>query len=117
MSNSDLTKAIRYNDIPAVRKLVAEGADVNEVDSSGDHPLMTAARRDFIEIMRLLVNHGANIDASAWRGRTVTDWAQENHRPLVIEFLKKTSHELAVRRQQVLKAKAQKFKLKTGMTP
>ena len=44
-------------------QLLCAGADVNFVDNNGRTPLMEAARDGYLGICRLLIHHGANINA------------------------------------------------------
>jgi ankyrin repeat protein len=56
-----LHDAIAKGDMEAVRRLIAEGADVNGLDTEFyETPLMTAIRHRRLEILELLVRSGAN---------------------------------------------------------
>lgn len=57
-----ILKASRENDLETVLKQLAEGADVNVIDSSGNTPLHNAARLGNIDILRALLEKGARID-------------------------------------------------------
>jgi ankyrin repeat protein len=77
-----LMNAIRKNDLPTVRQLVQSGEDVNLLDEVGDAPLIIAAYEGFTEIVRLLLEAGADVTvvdpgmqatalhAAAYAGRT-----------------------------------------------
>lgn len=77
-----LMRAVKANDAAAVRKLIADGADVNELESSGDAPLIMAAYLGHTEIVKLLLEAGADVTvldpsmkatalhAAAYAGRT-----------------------------------------------
>ena len=54
----------------AVRVLLAAGADINQVNEADFTALHGAAFRGLNEIVELLVEHGADIDARDFRGRT-----------------------------------------------
>lgn len=58
-----LMHAINHNDLSQVRRLIAEGIDVNALDANGDAPLVMAAYRGNPEIVRLLLEAGADVTA------------------------------------------------------
>ena len=58
-----LMKAVRHDDVAAVDKLIAGGADVNELDPNGDAPLVMAAYLGHTEIVRKLLDAGADVGA------------------------------------------------------
>jgi len=43
--------------------LIDYGADINTIDSAGDTPLHRAARQGSLEIVKSLLNAGADVDA------------------------------------------------------
>lgn len=55
-------KAVQKNDVAAIDKLIAGGADVNELDG-GDAPLVMAAYLGHSEIVRKLLEAGADVKA------------------------------------------------------
>ena len=62
--------------LPAVRYLVEElGADVNQRDEEGYTPLHNAASRGDLEVIRFLVEHGADVTAVSRVGQTTADMA------------------------------------------
>jgi ankyrin repeat protein len=60
---SALMKAVQHNDPAAVKRLIAEGVNVSELDASGDAPLVMAAYKGYTEIVRLLLEAGADVTA------------------------------------------------------
>jgi ankyrin repeat protein len=58
-----LMKAVNSNDAAAVRKLIAQGANVDELEPNGDAPLVMAAYLGHTEIVRLLLEAGADVKA------------------------------------------------------
>ncbi|MCG8469104.1 MAG: ankyrin repeat domain-containing protein [Gemmatimonadetes bacterium] len=62
--------------LPAARYLVEElGADVNQRDDEGYTPLHNAASRGDLEVIRFLVEHGADVTAVSRVGQTTADMA------------------------------------------
>ena len=58
-----LHQAVIAGDINLVKKLIASGADVNQLDSKmGNSPLHIAAQTDHTDILNLLIEHGAFIN-------------------------------------------------------
>jgi ankyrin repeat protein len=60
---SALMKAVQRNDAAAVQRLIAQGVNVSETDENGDAPLVMAAYEGHTEILRLLLEAGADITA------------------------------------------------------
>jgi ankyrin repeat protein len=56
-------RAVRHNDAATIDKLIAGGADVNELDPNGDAPLVMAAYLGHAEIVRKLLDAGADLTA------------------------------------------------------
>ena len=56
-------KAVRDNDEARVKGLIAGGADVDELDPSGDAPLVMAAYLGHTGIVRALLEAGADVRA------------------------------------------------------
>nr|GMD13018.1 ankyrin repeat domain-containing protein 65-like [Ipomoea batatas] len=62
-SGEELQRAARTGDVAAVKKCLAEGADVNGRDQNGWTALHRAAFKGRMECVRVLVSHGAEVDA------------------------------------------------------
>ncbi len=58
-----LMKAINNNDILTVQKMIQNGADVNEPDANQDAPLVIAAYKGYTEIVKTLLEAGADVTA------------------------------------------------------
>jgi ankyrin repeat protein len=58
-----LMQAVKSNDVAQVKKLIQQGASVDELDSSSDAPLVMAAYEGHNEIVRLLLEAGADVAA------------------------------------------------------
>jgi ankyrin repeat protein len=62
--DSPLTKAVKANDVQAVRVLMKSGTDVNVRSGDGSTPLLWAANNGSVEIARLLIANKAAVDAA-----------------------------------------------------
>ena len=58
-----LMKAVDHKDAAAVRKLIAQGVNVDELEPNGDAPLVMAAYKGYSDIVRLLLEAGADVKA------------------------------------------------------
>lgn len=67
--------SIAKGDLETVQKLIARGADVNE-KSNGMTPVMYAAKYNRVEILKLLIAHGADLRARCSKGKTALKYAQ-----------------------------------------
>ena len=68
-------KAIIQGDIETVRKLIALGEDVNQ-KSLGKTPAIFAARYNKAEILKLLIEKGADINIKSDSGYSITKYAK-----------------------------------------
>ncbi|WP_338871085.1 ankyrin repeat domain-containing protein [Spirosoma sp. SC4-14] len=60
---SALMSAINRNNLSQVQQLIQEGADVNELDASQDAPLVMAAYKGYSQIVKALLEAGADVRA------------------------------------------------------
>lgn len=74
-ADDDLLKAIRSNDISAVRTLLASAADPNARDDIGATALMHAAAFSSLDAVRALLDGRAEVNASSTAGATALMWA------------------------------------------
>jgi uncharacterized protein len=58
-----LMDAVKMNDSVKVKELIQQGVDVNQLDSGGDAPLIIASYEGHTEIVRLLLEAGADVRA------------------------------------------------------
>jgi ankyrin repeat protein len=62
-STEQLMRAVKSNNAAQVAKLIAEGAEVSRADAGGDSPLIMAAYKGYTEIVKLLLEAGAEVTA------------------------------------------------------
>lgn len=65
-----LLDAVSDNDINAVRRLLKQGSDVNELDASGNTPLARAAAYGYVDIAKVLIENKAELDSQNRIGNT-----------------------------------------------
>ena len=85
---SPFCTSIAKGDFETVKKLIELGADVNK-KSNGMTPLMYAAKYNRVEIIKLLVEQGAKIDAKSDSGHTAFKYAEMSNAQ---DALKTISH-------------------------
>ena len=62
LGTTALHQTASLGDIKGAQALIAKGADVNAMDYNSDAPIHLAAERGHLEMVRFLVNHGADPD-------------------------------------------------------
>lgn len=82
-----LCNAIVKGDIATVKKFIEYGVDVNET-FNGMTPLMFAARYNKVEILKLLLEKGANKQAKDKKGFTALQYAQLSNAVDAVAVLK-----------------------------
>lgn len=75
-----LYAAIRANDLPGLKTLLASGISPNTADSRQITPLMAAAEAGSVEAMRLLIARGADVNAQNAVGSTALMWSVSDAR-------------------------------------
>lgn len=85
---SPLAEAVKIADGSLVEALLQAGADPESANRDGQTALMLAMRTGSIETAGLLVEHGANVNASeTWRGQTALMWAADGGYAELTQFL------------------------------
>ena len=85
-----LNVAISKGEIDLVKKFIEYGADINET-TNGLTPLMYAARYNQVEIIKLLLEKGANLKVKDERGFTALNHAENSKATEAVELLKNYS--------------------------
>ena len=78
--------ATQSNDLERAAWLLAKGADANAVDDRGFSSLHRAAEMGLVACARLLLNHGARRDVSAY-GHTPLSLAQQRGHAALVALL------------------------------
>ena len=87
LNRRSIFEAARTGEIEAVQDFLRSGVDVNDSDRSNWTPLMYAAWKGQVEVVRMLVGAGANVDADA-HSLTALMWAcSQGHLPVVVSLL------------------------------
>ena len=84
-----LCTAIIKGDFETVKKFIEYGSDVNE-NFEGVTPLMLAARYNRVEIIKLLLEKGAKLDAKDQRGNNALYYAVSSKSTDAIAVLKQS---------------------------
>ena len=84
----ELLDAVLYQDVEAVRELVAQGAYIHKKDEHGRTPLMRAAEWNGLASVRVLINLGARVNDRNDRGETALHIAvSHGHHEVACELL------------------------------
>ena len=87
-TGEDLLAAVRKGDAGRVKALLAQGADANAKSPYGATALFFAADRGNFEIIKILLDHGANVNVKdTFYGATALSWATQKERWDVIKLL------------------------------
>jgi len=83
-----LFQAVRNNDFPAVKESLNRKADPNARDRDGFTPLMIASIRGSVEVVQVLINVGADVNAAnPFTEATPLNMAILGRKPRVLETL------------------------------
>jgi ankyrin repeat protein len=87
LGDTPLHLAADRNQTEAAKLLADAGAEVDAQNKDGMTPLMIAASRGNLELVRALLAKGANPNKSDYTGRDALGWAEDSHRPAVVEAI------------------------------
>jgi uncharacterized protein len=87
LGDTPLHLAADHNQIEAAKLLLDVGAEVDLQNKDGLTPLMIAANRGNLELVRALLAKGASPTKTDYTGRDALSWAQDSHRPAVVEAI------------------------------
>ena len=82
-----IIRASAKGDLPAVKKLVADGADVKVPDNSGRTAILEAAWGGYLDVVKYLVDKGADVNAADRSGVTPLMRAAEEGHAQIVSFL------------------------------
>lgn len=87
-AGEDLLAAVRKNDAARVKALLEQGADVNAKSPYGATALFFAADRGNMEIMNILLDHGADVKVKdTFYGATALTWAVNKSNVDIVRLL------------------------------
>ena len=89
LGNTPLHLAADRGQTEAAQLLLDVGAAVDPENRNGMTPLMLAAARGNIDIVQALLKKGANVTKTDYTGRDAAGWAEESHRPAVVQAIKR----------------------------
>ncbi len=87
LGDTPLHLSAEQNQTEAGKLLLDAGAEVDPQNKDGMTPLMIAASHGNLEMVRALLAKGANPSKTDYTGRDALGWAQDGHRPAVIQAL------------------------------
>lgn len=87
--NQALLNAVRKDRTVKLKKLIADGANVNAVDSEKRTALIIATMQGKIGIVRILLENGADVILTDNSGQTALDYAKVLRNEALLRLLKK----------------------------
>lgn len=86
--HTPLFQAIGQNKMQAFKRLLAApGIDLNHEDKDGVIPILLAAYNGHLDMLKLLVLHGADVSIKNAEGKTAFDMATMNNKQEAIQYL------------------------------
>ena len=87
LGDTPLHLAAEQGQTEAAELLLDVGAEVDPQNKDGMTPLMIAASRGNLELVRALLAKGASVTKTDYTGRDALGWAQDGHRPAVVQAI------------------------------
>jgi ankyrin repeat protein len=87
LGDTPLHLAADHDQTEAAKLLLDVGAAVDPQNKDGMTPLMIAASRGNLEMVRALLAKGASANKTDYTGRDALGWAQDGHRPAVVQAI------------------------------
>jgi ankyrin repeat protein len=75
LTKPSLVRAAKAGKVNTVRQMLSRGGDVDVHDRYGRTALMEAVREGHIEVVKLLLEHGANIHKRSYSDKFAIDYA------------------------------------------
>ena len=75
-------------DMPEFIELIKSGADINALSMDGTAPIHLAAAEGYIDVIKVLVEKGANVELEDSNQMRAVDIAAKNDRQAVVDFFK-----------------------------
>jgi ankyrin repeat protein len=85
--SQQLLKAIQSQNAAEVNELLNTGADANAIDKVFGMPAIVIAAKTTLEIVQLLVDHGASLNNTDSQGETALTWARAKGKKDILEYL------------------------------
>ena len=100
LDRSDFLKAAAANDLKEMKRLIKQGADVNDTNEYGETGLTIAAKSGFAEIAEFLIRQGADVNAREFDGATPLMAASLKGHPSIVRMLLEKGAEVNVRTKE-----------------
>ncbi len=85
---ANLMEACILGNVEAVRKFLAQGADINARDDYGNTPLMLACRNCHLDVVKFLLESGCDFTLTDRYSKKAIDIAEDWGYPTIVELLK-----------------------------
>ena len=86
-SSNSLHKACRMGDVNWVKKLLFEGAEIDQTDFNGRTPLQIATESGHADVVRVLIDRKANLFVTTGGGRSLLSLARASHSPQCLSIV------------------------------